>query len=158
MAFVAVDILGPLPRTRSGNEFVVINTERYSKRTRVIPTTKNTSTQVANISFSQCVIAYGIPDTIFSDNAQQYLSPFFIPLCSDLVVEKLTGTAYHSYTSGKVERYSRTPVTRLRLSDADHLRYWANVFTHLHMRTFSEHIDRGTLPLVCRRASSILSR
>lgn len=48
LEFVAIDILGSIPRTRSGNKFVVVITGKYFKLTQVIPTTNITSSEVAN--------------------------------------------------------------------------------------------------------------
>lgn len=46
---ISIDILGLLSRTRSGNQFLVIITHRYSKLTKVISITKVTWAQVPNI-------------------------------------------------------------------------------------------------------------
>lgn len=66
LSFVVINLLGPLPQTRSTNQFLVTITDRYSELTRAISTTTITSTQEANIFFSHWAILYGITDTIFS--------------------------------------------------------------------------------------------
>lgn len=48
LELIAVNILEPLPRTRSGKQFVVIITDMYSNLARVVTSTKLTLTQVAN--------------------------------------------------------------------------------------------------------------
>lgn len=52
LEYVAIDILGPLPRLKAGSQFAIIMTDRYTKLTNVIPTTKMTLTQVANNFFN----------------------------------------------------------------------------------------------------------
>lgn len=49
LEFLAINILRPLSMTKSGSQFVVITAERCIKLIRTLPTTKMTSTQVANI-------------------------------------------------------------------------------------------------------------
>lgn len=75
--FVAIDTLGPLARTRYSSQFVVDTTDKYSKLTREILTTRITSTQVSNIFFNSWVILYSILDTVLSDNGEQFVSKMF---------------------------------------------------------------------------------
>lgn len=77
LEFVAIDILGPLPRTSSSNKFVFIITYMYSKVKRAVPTTNITSTQAANIFLNHWAIPYSIHDTILSNSAQQFVSKCF---------------------------------------------------------------------------------
>lgn len=58
LKFVLIYILGEIQRTASDNHLMVIISERYSKLTRAIPTTKITSTQVANIFFTNWIISH----------------------------------------------------------------------------------------------------
>lgn len=62
--FIAVDILGPLPQSRSGNQVMIIITDWYSKLTRTIPTPKLSSTYVAHTFRNDWVIRYGICNTM----------------------------------------------------------------------------------------------
>lgn len=49
LKFVAVDIVGPLPKTKTSDKFIVVTTDRYLSLTRAIPTKKTTTTDVARI-------------------------------------------------------------------------------------------------------------
>lgn len=51
LEFVAIDILGPLPRIKSENKLGVLLTDRYSKITRAIPKAKIISMLVARTFF-----------------------------------------------------------------------------------------------------------
>lgn len=70
LKFLAIDLLWPLPRSKTGNQLVVIMTDRYSKLLRAILTTKITSTQVVHILFYGWVLPYEILDVILSKNCQ----------------------------------------------------------------------------------------
>lgn len=124
LEFIAIEVLRPLPRTTSGNQYAIVITDRYSKVTRAIPTSKTASTHAANIFFEHWVIPYGIPKYLLTDNGPQFTSKFFAMICSLLGVKHLTTTAYHPQTKGQVEHYNKTIVTRLRHYVAEHQRDW----------------------------------
>ena len=48
LAFVAMDLLGPLPKTEHGNKFVLVITDRFSKLTRSIAVRTTNAAVVAN--------------------------------------------------------------------------------------------------------------
>lgn len=81
LEFVAIDILELLPRTKIGNQFVVVMTNRFSKLTEAIWTTKTTATTVATIFINDWVANYGIPSKIMTDNSPQLTSKFFQEIC-----------------------------------------------------------------------------
>lgn len=110
--FVALDILGPLPKTKIVNQFVAILTDRYSKLTSFIPTAKMTSTKVAHIFFHDYVILYGIPNVILLENGPQFVSKFFKSLCTYLGVKKVTVTVFYLQTNRQVDRYNKTLVSQ----------------------------------------------
>lgn len=117
LEFIEIDILGPLllrlPRTRSGNQFVVLNTDRYSTLARAVPPSQLSSTHVAHIFINNWVVTYGLPDIMQSDNGQNVCHRTLYLSLSVSWREKFTTTAYHPQTNGKAELYNRTLVLRL---------------------------------------------
>lgn len=65
---IAIDTLDSLSHTRLGKQFVVITTYQYSKLTRTIVTSSNSSTFVAYIFLKHSVIIYEIPNIMLTDN------------------------------------------------------------------------------------------
>lgn len=53
-----------------------------------------------------------------------YVNSFFATICRYLGVKVLTTTAYHPQTDGRVERYKKTTIARLRRYVANHQRNW----------------------------------
>lgn len=94
LKFIAIDVLGVLPQTKFGNQFVIILTARYSKLTRRIPTTDMSSAPVAHKFLSNCIIPYGMPNIIISDNGQYFVSELLIYI--------------HQYLGEKKSRQQRT--------------------------------------------------
>lgn len=66
--FMAIDILGPLPRTTSDNQHVVIATGRYSKLTRATRWGEIASTHLATVFLYTWIPPNGIPSYVLTDN------------------------------------------------------------------------------------------
>lgn len=47
LEFIAMDILGPLPTTKTGKQFVVVITDRYKKLTRAAPVVESFCNEMA---------------------------------------------------------------------------------------------------------------
>lgn len=101
MELVAMDMLGPLPTTLNGIQFVVVLTDRYSKVTRAVSTARKTGTHIASTFMDNWIIPYVISDYMVTDNGTQFVNKFFKSLCGFLGTKQLTTTAHHLQTSGK---------------------------------------------------------
>lgn len=76
--FVAMDILGPLSKTVQGNQCAVVITDKYSKLTWAIPTSKTSSNHMTNVFLElleQWILVIGIP-SYFSWTMDSNLSVF----------------------------------------------------------------------------------
>jgi hypothetical protein len=109
-----MDILGPLPRTKHGNRFLLVITDRYSKVTKTVPLRVVTALSVAKAFCDHWVFAYGAPISLLTDNGPQFTAKFFQAVCGELGVKKVFTTAYHPQANGQVERYNRTILSALR--------------------------------------------
>ena len=114
LEFVAIDILGPLPKTAHGNRFLLVISDRFSKLTRTIPMRTTTALAVAKAFCTHWVFSYGPPRYLLSDNGTQFTAKFFLEVCRELWIAKVFTTAYHPQTDGQVERFNRTILNALR--------------------------------------------
>lgn len=135
--------MGQRQRSEAGNQFVFITTDKYTQPTRVLPTTKITSTQVSNIFFNDWIIPYGVPDTVLSDGSQHLVCKFFTSLCSYIGAIKLTTTAFYPQTKGHVDRYKKTLVYRQWLYIADNQMNWS-ILTEPRPYVYNCHVHRST--------------
>ncbi|CDF40971.1 unnamed protein product [Chondrus crispus] len=103
LEFVAMDLLGPLPKTAHGNQFVLVITDLFSKLT--------------------CSIALP-PQYVLTDNGPQFAAKFFDAVCALLGICHYLMTAYHQQANGQTERFNKTIVQRLRHYVEEHQRDW----------------------------------
>jgi transposase InsO family protein len=113
-SYVAIDILGPLPKTEHGNRFLLVMTNRFSKLTKTVPLHTTTAFFCARAFCEHWVYAYGVPLDVLTDNGPQFAAKFFQACIRELGVTKVFTTAYHPNTNGQVERFNRTILNSLR--------------------------------------------
>jgi hypothetical protein len=65
---VAIDVLGPLTKTRSDNRCLLVMTDRFSKVTRAAPMKGVTAEETAQAFLDVWVSSYGVPMFLLSDN------------------------------------------------------------------------------------------
>jgi Integrase zinc binding domain/Integrase core domain len=111
---VAMAILGPLPRTKHGNRFLLVIADRFSKVTNKVPLRTVNALSVARAFCDHRAYVYGPPVSLLTDNGPQFTAKFFQAVCAELGIHKVFKTAYHPQTNGQVERYNRTVLASLR--------------------------------------------
>ena len=121
---VAIDILGPLPRTRSGYMYIVVITDRYSKMTAVHPLRNIAASTCAKAFCDEWVFKYGQPSLLLSDRGTQFTSDFFNTVCYQLGIRQAFTSAYHPQTNGQVERFNRTLLGALQCFCTEQGRDW----------------------------------
>ena len=140
---VAIDILGPLPRTQNGYQYVLCMTDRYSKMALVQPLTNITALTVARAFCKEWVYHYGQPTFLLSDRGSQFTSEFFGAVCDTLNVRQAFTSAYHPQTNGQVERFNRTLVASLKCYCSEHGRDW-DQFIHAIAYGYNCTVHRAT--------------
>ena len=121
---VAVDILGPLPRTKHGNRFIPVITDRFSKLTQTVPVRTTTALKVAEAFCNHWVFHCGPPKKLLTDNGSQFTSKFLKRVCKTLGISKVFTTEHHPQTNGQTERHNRTTAAQLRDCVSDSQKDW----------------------------------
>lgn len=116
--------MGPLPRTYAGNQLIVILTHKCAKLTKVKSSAKKTSTEVAKISFDDCINIYEIQNTVLSENDKKFIRKFFTSLSSYLGTVRLRTRNFHPHTNGEMERYNKAFASQLLLCIASIQQNW----------------------------------
>ena len=151
LEFLAIDMLGLLPRTPRGCRYLLEICSRYSKLTRTVPL-KIFSAETATQAFvSHWVFAYEAPVKLLSDIESQFTSRVFLAMCKILRVWSVFNTAYHPQTNGQVERFIRTPVSSLRDYLADSQSDWdqfTDALTHAYNCTMNRMIGMKPFDLL----------
>ena len=128
MERIAVDVLGPLPESESGNRYVLVVADYFSKWTEAFPMTNQEATTVAEILVREVVSRFGVPLCLHSDQGRNFESTVFSEMCRLLGVKKTRTTPLHPQSDGMVERFNRTLEAQL------------SKFVDQNQRDWDEHI------------------
>ena len=147
LEYVAMDILGPLPRTKHGKRFILVVTDRFTKLTKTESLRTITSLSVAKAFCRIWVYNYGTPKVLLTDNGTQFTSRFFLNVCRILGVKKVFTTAYHPQANGQAERFNRTILAQLRDYVSESQRDWDEWLEPLtYAYNMQVHRSTGTTP------------
>ena len=147
LEYVAMDILGPLPRTRHGMRFILVITDRFTKLTKTVPLRTITSLAVARAFCREWVFSYGTPKTLLTDNGTQFTASFFRNVCRILGIHKVFTAEYHPQTNGQAERFNRTIIAAIRNYVSDSQRDWDEWLGPLtYAYNMRVHRSTGTTP------------
>ena len=105
---IAVDIVGPLPITDSGNKYILVFSDYLTKYPEAFAIKDYTTETIAKILVEEVVLRYGFPSKLLSDRGTSFLSKLAKCVYKLLDIKKLNTTSYHPQTDGLVERFNRT--------------------------------------------------
>ena len=116
---VSVDYytLIPLPITARGNSYILLFTDRFSRRVDMfaVTTAEFTAEGTANTLVNRFIPLWGCPSTLLSDNGPQFCARLATAVYKLLGIHKLTTSAYHPSGNGGVERVNYTVAQMLAM-------------------------------------------
>ena len=105
---IAVDIMGPLPVTTSGNKHIMVISDYFTKWTEAYAIPDQEAKTVAQKIVDEFVCRFGVPTIIHTDQGRNFEAKLFSEMCELLGVDKTRTTPYHPQSDGMVERLNRT--------------------------------------------------
>lgn len=111
---IVIDCVGPLPRTRKGNQYLLTIMCASSRFPEAIPLRSIHSKNIVRelVKFFSWV---GIPRVVQSDQGSNFTSRVFKEILRDLKIEQKLSSAYHPQSQGCVERLHQTMKNTLRM-------------------------------------------
>jgi hypothetical protein len=109
-----LDIIGPLPETEMGNKFILSLIDHYTRYAYTFPL-KRKSSNSALACYLECLSVKGVnPNKVLTDNGLEFANAEFRNLCQQRGIEVRNGSPYHPQTTGAVERFNKTLLSKLR--------------------------------------------
>ena len=91
---VAVDMMGPYPRTSRGKRFILVATDLFSRWTEAFPTSNSETETIARVLEDELFTRWGYPRAILTDNAPQFRGRAWQKYCRSWGAESHTTAAY----------------------------------------------------------------
>lgn len=126
---ISVDLVGPLPRSRSGYMHLLVVSCCFSKYTMLFPLRRATSANVAKNMENYVFLAHGIPETVITDNGVQFTGSEFRNLMKAYKIPRIHYGPRYTPQINMVERYNKTVMTMISSYVKDDHRSWdQNIF------------------------------
>ena len=111
---LALDYLGPFPRTPRGNKYILVMTDPFTKYVEVIAVPNQQAEDCASRIMNDVVSRWGTPLRIHSDQGAAFESRVFRELCKMLDVRKTRTSPRNPKGNGQTERFNRTLLRMIR--------------------------------------------
>ncbi|XP_066946104.1 uncharacterized protein [Macrobrachium rosenbergii] len=98
---VIIDVVGPLPRTRGGCEYLLTIVDRMSRYPEAIPLRSVKAEKVVE-ALVNFFTKFGIPKVLQSDCGTNFTSRIFRKKMSELGVKHITSSPYHPESQGQL--------------------------------------------------------
>lgn len=122
MERIALDILGPLPQSATGNKYIVIIADYFTKWPEAFAVPDQEATTVANLLVREFVCRYGVPLEVHSDQGRNFESAVFAEMCTLLGMEKTRTTSSTIGWNGRTTKQNTGGTTfHLRGRSSDRL-------------------------------------
>lgn len=120
---ISVDFIGPLPRSRKGNQHILVIVDLFSKWVMIHPVRKLDSSAMCATLRDQWFYRNSVPEVIISDNGSSFTSKEFKNLLDQFGITHWLNSRYHSQAN-PVERQNRTINAAIRSYAKDDQRSW----------------------------------
>jgi hypothetical protein len=104
MEEVAIDLMGPFPESESGNKYVLVVVDSFSKWMEAYPVANIEAKTIAEKLVMEFISRFGVPAQIKSDRGRQFDCALFREMCQLLDVEHRMSTPFHPQGNSRVER------------------------------------------------------
>ena len=125
-----MDIVGPLPRSRSGNRYILVVCDYATRYPEAMPLRNIDAEHVAE-ELVKMFSRVGIPNEILTDQGSNFMSQLLAELYRLLHIQPIRTSPYHPQTDGLVERFNQTLKSMLRKTATDAGKDWDKLIPYL---------------------------
>ncbi|TWW54068.1 Retrovirus-related Pol polyprotein from transposon 412, partial [Takifugu flavidus] len=110
---VMVDCVGPLPKTKSGNQFLLTIMCASTRFPEAIPLRRVTAPVISK-ALVKFFTVFGLPTMVQTDQGTNFMSRVFAQVLKSLGIKHITSSPYHPESQGALERFHQTMKTMLK--------------------------------------------
>ena len=119
-----IDAVGPLPRTQSGKEFILVATDYMTKWVEATTTSSIKARDVAQFIYCNICTRFGVPLELVSDHGPSFRGEVLACLLERLKIKHRYSTPYYPQANGAVEKVNGILVKNLQKHVTDRIRTW----------------------------------
>ena len=96
--------MGPLPKTKENNEFILTMQDQLSKFSFAIPLPNVLATTIADAFIKKCICIFGGPEVILTDQVRNFLRSLIQKVAKRFKIKRLKSTVFHPESNDSLER------------------------------------------------------
>ena len=123
---VAIDIVGPTPRSTAGHEWLLVVSDHFTKFAQAFPVQNTSAVTLAKKVKDEYICRFGCFEGLHSDQGAHVDRAVFKGLCDFIEAAKTRTTPYYPQGDGQVERLNKSLVKIRSKLVSDHRRDWAD--------------------------------
>jgi hypothetical protein len=104
---IALDTAGPLPETRSGNRYILVAIDHYSKWCEARAVADHGAKTAARFLEDEIICRYGVPKFVLTDNGGEWVAKFDV-MCRNYAIQHQRTTPQWPQCNGMAERIIKT--------------------------------------------------
>ena len=120
---VTADIVGPLPTSNSGNKYILVICDHFSKWSQAYAMANVTAESVAK-RIVDYGFAFGLCVNLLTDQGTNFQSQLLREVCELLDIKQVRTSPYHPETDGLTERFNRTLKAMIRATIGEDQKDW----------------------------------
>lgn len=140
---ISMDIVGPLPKTKRGNEYILTMQDLLTKYSVAVPLQRARAFDVADAFLKQFICQFGAPRAILTDQGANFLSALMKQLARKFRIKQYSTTAYHPQSNGSIERSHHVLAEYLKQYVDEKASNW-DEWTDLAMFSYNTSVHEGT--------------
>ncbi|KAG1119462.1 hypothetical protein G6F61_009915 [Rhizopus arrhizus] len=109
-----LDYVGPLPTSSSGNKYIIVAMEYYTKWPVARATKKADAASAVLFVYEEIICHYGPPKVLLTDGGKHFDNKFIDQLSSFVNTKHHFAAPYHPETNGLVERFNGTLIKAIK--------------------------------------------
>ena len=104
---ILIDFVGPLPKTKKGNEYLLTIMDPVSRYPEAFPI-RSSHSKVIIAKLTEFFTKFGFPEIVQSDQGSNFTSKIFKETLRELGIRQVFSSAYHPESQGALERFHGT--------------------------------------------------
>ena len=120
---IIIDCVGPLPKARSGNQYLLTIMCASTRFPEAIPL-RNISSKTICKALIKFFTIFGLPRSLQSDQGSNFMARTFQQVMYQLGIKQHTSSAYHPESQGALERFHQTLKTMMKRYCLENSKDW----------------------------------
>jgi transposase InsO family protein len=101
-----IDLIGPLKTTSSGDKYVMVMMDGFTKFCEVAAIPHKSATEVARTLFERWIVRYSATESILSDQGKEFCNKVMYSMCDLWGIKKKRTSPFHPQAKTGVESFN----------------------------------------------------